>query len=98
MEKIIHTGEDYQRAMLACYRALGRLLALPLDELHAMQEKADAAGWMIDPTLYRAKAPAMREDANVVKALRAAVQATPEELLKLRDLFIAAEQAGFVEP
>ena len=46
----------------------------PLDEMIAAAARADTVGALLDPTLYRVKAEALREDLEMLRALRAMQQ------------------------
>ena len=62
--------EEYQSMVQLCY-ALGVMAeAVPTEVLLASIERADSVGWFIDPTLWRDKGPALRQDKKIVEAIR----------------------------
>ena len=60
--------EQYQSAVITCALA-GRVLAQhDIEGLLKAVEWTESVGHVLEPTLYREKAPAMREDAELLKA------------------------------
>ena len=58
----------YRAAVLACAAAGGMLAAHDLAETLRAIETAETMGPIIDPTLFKDKAKAMREDAELLRA------------------------------
>jgi len=80
---IIDSAKAYRHALLSCYRIIGQLCALPLDELHAQILRAETLGPILDPTLYRDKADALRQDKQIVEALLAVRKALPTDMVRV---------------
>lgn len=79
MDPVVTSPEAYRRVMLRCYDALFLVASLPLDELQELQSKADSLGPILDPTAWRNNRDRAIEDQSVVRALRAALHAIPED-------------------
>ena len=60
--------ERWQATIHAAHACAEILRKLPLEELAATGRHAEATGWIVDPTLYREKAPALRTDLEVLRA------------------------------
>jgi hypothetical protein len=58
---------EYQAAVLACHMAAKLLAVHDLPKILDAIARADAVGCFVDPTLYRERAPAMREDKQVIE-------------------------------
>jgi len=69
------TMGDYHAAVHAAAVAVCMLRLHPLSAILQSIERAEALGPMIDPTLWRAKSQAMREDAALLTAAIAFVNA-----------------------
>jgi hypothetical protein len=78
--KTIQTIEDYRATLIRCYDALAAIATLPLDELTALQEQADALGPILSPTVWLERRQMLDEDRQVVQALQAAWQRVPAEI------------------
>ncbi len=62
---------EYQAAVLACVQARALLRQHDLPAILAAIEHAETVGPVLDPTLYRERAPAMREDRALLRAAMA---------------------------
>ncbi len=64
------TADEYQNSLLLAYRIAQVAASLPLAEMLSAISHSDAIAPILDPTLYREKASAMAQDANLLRALR----------------------------
>src|SRR5713101_4635387 len=60
--------EDYRKAIKSCIGAGFLLTEYKLPEILAAINQAEATGPMLNPTLFREKAQALREDKELLKA------------------------------
>jgi hypothetical protein len=68
------TIDEYQAHLLKAYAALRVINSIPVERMLDMYARHEAIGPMLDPTAFRAKAGAMREDRDVLVALRPAIE------------------------
>lgn len=64
------TRETYPAHLAQLWALTSLIEDAPLAEMLAAAEHADSVGAILDPTLYREKAPALHEDLTVLRALR----------------------------
>lgn len=64
----IETAEEYKEAVRACHMAAAIVGQHDLDGVLRRIANAETMGPLLDPTLYREKGQAMREDKEVVEA------------------------------
>jgi hypothetical protein len=62
---------DYQAAVVACHLARALLHDYDLPSLLRAIEHSEAVAPIIDPTLYREKAKAMKQDRDIIRAAMA---------------------------
>lgn len=65
-------ADDYRAANLTVALLCEQIEGLPLLDMSSAQAQAEAAGPIMDPTLYRTKAAALRVDMERVRILRKA--------------------------
>lgn len=64
------TPEEYQTGLVQAWLIAKVVLAIPLDDMLAANDRADTIGAMLDPTLYRANAKKMHQDRRLIVALK----------------------------
>lgn len=74
-------ADEYRTHLLLCYRAIHVLAQIPLQELLDNQNRADAIGPFIDPTLWIRNRDKLNEDRAIVEACLAAVNKIPKDAL-----------------
>ena len=62
---------DHQAAVVACHMARALLHQHDLPSLLRAIEHSEAVAPVLDPTLYREKAKAMRQDRDIIRAAMA---------------------------
>lgn len=66
------TREEYRQHLEEAYLLVKLAAGLPLDEMLAAASLAESTAPILDPTLYREKGKALREDMSVLCALKRA--------------------------
>lgn len=78
------TRDEYLAAM-AVVENIGKLAyLLPLDKMLQAMETADAVGWAVDPTLYRAAHVGMDEQRDLVRAVRGVQAVVERQVARLK--------------
>lgn len=59
--------EEYKVNLHAMYGFANTIAMLPLEKMLEAANKANNTGWFLDPTLYREKGKALREDIEMME-------------------------------
>ena len=74
--------EEYEQELLKCYMVLQFASKLSIEEIHDAQLRAESIGPFLDPTSWIRNGDKLREDKEVVEAVRAMLRRIGPDIVK----------------